>query len=438
MASVKLNLCVLSIVVVTVTVDLPPEGFDAILAIFIVEAAIRFWAMGIRPYLLDPFCVLDLLLIVLEVICKALASESNVFAGRLAKFFKLFKFIKLLKGMRCVLYCFHKLTKQPERKMPPKGALAGWLSELDDNGDGRFSFEELQLILMKAHLTVSENQLKTMFNDIYSQNEGLLTELWTSEAMDLARDITHTHRDKDAEKTISIAEFEEYLHQLRPATSGQRFHGILVSCLKSWGFWFVSIFTMRGVVLSLGKPRLGPLRVYDAALRPEAISMILSWIGVIGQIGFIGLVLKGGAAKLDTFEDAERAIVNTFGGANAKAKPTAWKLKMKAANILGKNTRKSSFSKTNTVRRSSVVQTLDRHNELEKLDIPNAVLDIEQLRSLLQTHSIHVSTQVITDPYNITNFPLPHFLHSDYIHISRCQIWHLRNCSTNLIHLMMA
>jgi hypothetical protein len=85
-----------------------------------------------------------------------------------------------------------------------------------------------------------------------------------------------------------------------------------------------------------------------------------------------------------------------------------------------------------------VVQTLDRHNELEKLDIPNAVLDIEQLRSFLQTHSIHVSTQVITDPYNITNFPLPHFLHSDYIHISRCQIWHLRNCSINLIHLMMA
>jgi hypothetical protein len=299
--------------------------------------------------------------------------------------------------------------------MPPKGALAGWLSELDDNGDGRFCFEELQLILTKAHLTVSENQLKTMFNDIYSQNEGLLTELWTSEAMDFARDITQTHTDKDAEKTISIAEFEEHLHQLRPATSGQRFHGILVSCLKSWGFWCVSVFTMRGIVLSLGNPRLGPLRVYDSALRPEAMSMILSWIGVIGQIGFIGLVLKGGAAKLDTFEDAERAIVNTFGE------------------------EKKSISKTNsTSRRSSVVQTLDRHNELEKLDIPNVVMDKEQLRSFLQTHSIHVGTQVITDPYNITNSPLPHFLHSDPIHISRYQIWHLRNCSINLIHLMMA
>jgi hypothetical protein len=68
MESMKLNLVVLSIVVVTVTVDLPPEGFDAILAIFIVEAATRFWAMGLRSYLLDPFCVLDLLLIVLEVI----------------------------------------------------------------------------------------------------------------------------------------------------------------------------------------------------------------------------------------------------------------------------------------------------------------------------------------------------------------------------------
>jgi hypothetical protein len=372
MESVKLNLVVLSIVVVTVTVDLPPEGLDAILAIFIVEAATRFWAMGLRSYLLDPFCVLDLLLIVLEVICKALASDSNVFAGRLAKFFKLFKFIKLLKGMRCVVYCFHKLTKQPERKMPPKGALAGWLSELDDDGDGRFCFEELQLILMKAHLTVSENQLKTMFNDIYSQNEGLLTELWTSEAMDFARDIV---TDKDPEKTISIAEFEEHLHQLRPATSGQRFHGILVSCLKSWGFCFVSVFTMRGVVLSLGNPRLGPLRVYDSALRPEAMSMILSWIGVIGQIGFISLVLKGGAAKLDTFEDAERAIVNTFGG-------------------------KKIISKTNASRRSSVVQTLDRHNELEKLDIPDVVMDKEQMRSFLQTHNIHVSTQVITDPYN--------------------------------------
>ena len=50
---------------------------------------------------------------------------------RVSKFFKMFKFVKLLKGMRCVVYCFRKCTKLPERKMPPKGALAGWLSQLD-------------------------------------------------------------------------------------------------------------------------------------------------------------------------------------------------------------------------------------------------------------------------------------------------------------------
>jgi hypothetical protein len=190
--------------------------------------------------------------------------------------------------------------------------------------------------------------------------------------------------DKDPEKTISIAEFEEHLHQLRPATNGQRFQRILASCLNSWGFLFVSLFTMRGVVLSLGIDALGPFRVYDSALRPEAISMILSWIGVVGQIGFIGLVLKGGAAKLDTFEDAERSIVNTFGGANAKTKGVH-------------------LSKTNASRRSSVGQSPDRPNEPEEMDIPDAVMDIEQLRSFLlhDTRNIHVSTQVISpDPYN--------------------------------------
>jgi Ca2+-binding EF-hand superfamily protein len=428
MESVIFNVFILLLVVFTVVAKLPQEGMDAILGIFIAEAILRIWAMGIRLYLLNPFCVLDLLLILVEIVCTLLSADTNVMAGRLAKFVKTFKCVRMLRSLRCLKSCFG-MCKSSERKYPPAGALSHWLHDMDENGDGRFSFEEFHNILTMAHFTVSETQLREIFEEIYDKNEGF--------GADLFDDLTG-YKD-DETKTISIDEFEAYLTHLRPSTKGERLRGIASTCLQSWGFLMVSSFSVRHILKFLGKGFVGPVQAYDSANTPAALALMLSIQGILGQIGFIALVLKGGVEKFDTYEDAQRVIVEGFRGriTYQKRERKAHLLPdvlgtgtgaltdvgVKAANVgfvhmgtgigaskdtgMGKgvevvsagigqgisgapSTRKKSWiSGALSKKRKKSLHVLEQYNKLT--ETPDAVMDDEQLRALLQQNSVHIS-----------------------------------------------
>jgi Ca2+-binding EF-hand superfamily protein len=376
MESHVFDICILVLVVVSVVAKLPQEGMRAILGIFIAEATLRIWAMGIRSYFLNPFCVLDVALVLIEIVCLLLNSDTNVMAGRLARFFKIFKFMRMLRGLRCFKNCcFGMCFKSPERENPPAGTVSHWLHKLDENGDGRFSFEEFHKILTTANLTISETQLRGVFEEIYDKNEGF--------GEDLLDDLTGLKNSET--KTISIDEFEAYLSRLRPSTSGERFQGIASHCLRSWGFVFVSSFSVRHIIKVLGKQFLGPFQAYDSANTPAALALMLSIQGILGQIGFIALVLKGGVEKFDAYEDAQRLIVEAFRGLLYQKKKTP--VKRKAFLLL------SPVSGA-PLKRRQLIPVLEQHNKLT--ETPDAVMDPEQLRALLQQHSVHISDTQLT------------------------------------------
>jgi Ca2+-binding EF-hand superfamily protein len=383
MESVVFNICILALVALTVVAKLPQEGVRIILGIFIAEVIIRIWAMGIRSYLLDSFCVLDLVLVLIEVVCRLLSSDTNVMAGRLAKFFKIFKFMRMLRGLRCFKSCFGMWFKSPEKKYPPAGTLSHWLHELDEGEkDGRFCFQEFHKILTTAHLTISETQLRGIFEEIYDKNEGF--------GEDILDDLTGYKNSET--KTISIDEFEAYLSRLRPSTRGERFRGIASKCLQSWGFILVSSFSVRHTIKVLGKQFLGPFQAYDSANTPAALALMLSIQGILGQIGFLALVLKGGVAQFDAYEDAQRVIVEAFRGRKGyqkkKRPPVLAHLGRSVKAILPLQPTESPISGAPSKRKHSI-HVLDQYNKLK--ETPDAVMDQEQLRALLQQNSVHIS-----------------------------------------------
>jgi hypothetical protein len=95
MESIVVSLVVLALVIVTVVAKLSATGDLLILAAFALETAVRAWAMGIKLYLIDPFCGLDITLVFVDV-CVAIAASggTNVSGARLARALKFGKFLR--------------------------------------------------------------------------------------------------------------------------------------------------------------------------------------------------------------------------------------------------------------------------------------------------------------------------------------------------------
>jgi hypothetical protein len=107
--SLMFSMAILSIVICTVVVDLPKLGTDCVLAFFCGEAILRMWAMGVRMYITDPMCAMDFVVTLLDLVCTIASAGMQVSGGRLVRvtrIFKLLKFVRMLKGFRCVRSCY--------------------------------------------------------------------------------------------------------------------------------------------------------------------------------------------------------------------------------------------------------------------------------------------------------------------------------------------
>jgi hypothetical protein len=307
--SVIFSLVILTLVVVTVVVDLPSEGTDAVLGIFCAEAVIRCWAMGIRMYITDPMCIMDLIVTLLDLACTLASAGLQVSGGRLiriTRIFKLLKFLRMIRGFRCIRSCYRKMfvTKGPKH-VPALGAMFQLLSKLDNNGDGRFHLDELQHALGTMQIVITSEFMRKLFNHIFNENQGVLAMI-----MD---DIPTVLEEED--KTISLAEFEDYLHKKRASSSDERLSSIVRSCLRSWRWWAIFGNLVAKIIIIIGIKSLGSARVYDPADPDNRwVQAVHQSLNVIGCIGFNSLYYTSAAQRFDTFEHAEKTFVAVFKG----------------------------------------------------------------------------------------------------------------------------
>ena len=193
------------------------------MSLFALEAAVRMWAMGVKMYLNDKFCALDITLVMVDVASSVASSNMKASAGRTLRVLRFLKFLRFLKGLRCVraFYRAYVIKKAPSRCMP--GAFSEWLDSMDTNGDGFYDLEELLNSMKVANFSMSEGHVTTMFNEIYEANAVQRQMLDDTIATVL----------NDEKKTISTAELEKYIHMLRPQTHDERWMNIATCFFKS-------------------------------------------------------------------------------------------------------------------------------------------------------------------------------------------------------------
>ena len=111
MESIVVSLVVLALVIVTVVAKLSATGDLLILAAFALETAVRAWAMGIKLYLIDPFCGLDVTLVLVDVVVTIAGRGTNVSGARLARALKFCKFLReFLPSQSCDAHHRRTLT----------------------------------------------------------------------------------------------------------------------------------------------------------------------------------------------------------------------------------------------------------------------------------------------------------------------------------------
>ena len=259
---------------------------------------------GLSLYFMDPFCALDVTLVTVDIVGALAASATQVSGARLLRLIrilKFFKFMRLLKGMRCVRSFYRKylLSKAPVQSKP--GVFAKWLQSLDSNGEGVFRLKQLQESLKAAKFVVSTAFLTTVFNDIYSQNAGLRQQL--------DDDIDTLLEDED--KTITLAEFEEYIRTLRAETHDESLATIARACSRSFRCWAIFGNLVAKIIMVLGLDYLGPLQAWQCMDWDPAYVVAQATfrsLNLIGCIGFNSLFYATAAANFDTFETAERTL----------------------------------------------------------------------------------------------------------------------------------
>jgi hypothetical protein len=234
------------------------------------------------------------------------------------------------------------------------------LSKLDKNGDGRFHLEELHAALATVQIMATSEFLRKMFNQIYNENQSFMANL-----MDDLDDVF-----EEDDKTVSLAELEEYLHKMRASSNDDRLVAIAKSCLRSWRWWaifgseclmnpvrrfltFISTDLVAKILIIMGLSSLGRFQVYDPT-EPENdwVKAIHQTLNVIGCIGFNSLYYSSAAQKFDSFEHAEKTFATVFED-------------------------------------RAVLQTeLSREEQEERL---NQVMNLDGMRTLLEKHRVYIS-----------------------------------------------
>jgi Ca2+-binding EF-hand superfamily protein len=320
--------------------------------------------MGLSLYFMDPFCALDVTLVTVDIVGALAASATQVSGARLLRLIrilKFFKFMRLLKGMRCVRSFYRKylLSKAPVQSKP--GVFAKWLQSLDSNGEGVFRLKQLQESLKAAKFVVSTAFLTTVFNDIYSQNAGLRQQL--------DDDIDTLLEDED--KTITLAEFEEYIRTLRAETHDERLATIARACSRSFRCWAIFGNLVAKIIMVLGLDYLGPLQAWQCMDWDPAYVVAQATfrsLNLIGCIGFNSLFYATAAANFDTFETAERTLAMIW---------------TRGYGAEGSGTRLPNK------RRMSMADALDCG--VAVLALPTGPINIDTVKELLQQRKVHIS-----------------------------------------------
>jgi hypothetical protein len=176
---------------------------------------------------------------------------------------------------------------------------------MDTDKDGLLHFDEFQESLANHNITISTEHLQIIFNDIHASQQGLL---------EMLDDSIETLLD-DFDKTISLAEVEDYLHRLLPKTPDERFFAIAKSCLKSASWWAIVGNLVSKFIRVFGLAWLGPFQLYvPSSPGNRWILALHQSLNVIGCIGFNSLFYKTASQRFHAFETAERTIVQVFGG----------------------------------------------------------------------------------------------------------------------------
>jgi Ca2+-binding EF-hand superfamily protein len=184
--------------------------------------------------------------------------------------------------------------------------LEGWakraIASVDNDNSGTLDLEELERLFNHLHLLTSEQNLATIFKEA---------------------DTTHSKGDK--RPVISLAELEQYLTKLTPATVQERTTHILSACARDIKFPTFLCFIGGGVAHMIRAWAIGCVRasgVVHNVVLPECpmetnlcianVGIILNFIGVVGLFSFIW---QTHANDFTDIEAARRSLRNAALGA---------------------------------------------------------------------------------------------------------------------------
>ena len=317
MESGVMSVLILGLVIVTVSTKLTREGDVIMLLVFSLEAAVRMWAMGVKRYISDSFCALDISLVIIDWACIIASSTAKVSGARLLRLVRLLKFLKfirLVKGLRCVRWLYRRFirTKEPAPCRP--GMFALWLDSMDANNDGVYDFDELRDSLRNASIIVAPQHLSAIFDEIYEKNAGL------RQTFD---DSIPTLLD-EGDKSISTSELEEWIRMVHPMSHDGRLLTILESCSKSFRCWAIFGNLVAKIIMVLGLGYLGPLQTWDWQDWQDSYVVhqaLFRSLNVIGCIGFNSLFYTTVESQFNAFEIAEKMLVGLFKNAQMQRTP---------------------------------------------------------------------------------------------------------------------
>jgi hypothetical protein len=305
MDSVRMSVAVMVLVVVTVFVELPRAGTIAVLLVFCTEAAIRIWAMGVFFYITDPFCAVDFILVIIDVLCLIAQAGLKASGGRLVRMvrvFKFMKFIRLIKGLRCFRSTYRKcMPPKKPKSLPPVGVFFRLLESLDTDGDGRLSLAELEGALKASNIPISADVLSAVFTSIYDKNQGLMA-IFDDDIPTIL---------SDEERTVSYSEIEGYIHTLHPSTKHDRFVNVAKSCMKSWRWWAIFGNLLSKIIIILGIEWIGPFQAYIPGGGGDGggggtsnqdrvwVKALHQCLNIFGSVGFVSLYIAGSAQRFD-------------------------------------------------------------------------------------------------------------------------------------------
>ena len=306
------SIAMLGLVVVAVVADVSKVAGYAIIGVFAAEALARAWAMGAVLYFRDPFCVIDLTLLLIDFACVLVGSVTRVEAGRfarLARVMKVVKFVRLARGLRCFRNTYRSVMgiQAHNRPMARPGGFTRWVGLMDSNGDGAFHLNELLVSMRAARISVSPTMLESIFNEVYAQNAGLLA---------LFDDAIHAAAFSQEEKTITAAELENYICKLRPSTYDERVQAIAYGCTVTFRFWAIFGNLVAKIIMLFGLDYWGPLQAWqwDNWVNNEGFGAVVVFrtLNLVGGFGFLSLLFRAKAQEFDAVESAERALCETF------------------------------------------------------------------------------------------------------------------------------